>query len=472
MTDEKQKFIIVGGGPVGFTVALLLARHGIPCDVYERRALIPDDPQESYPIGVNPRGLHTLSLIAPELCEQMKSLGTRVDSWQVFIGTRRVGMNESGVTYGTSRARINLLLADAAQGIPLIQIHYGHKLAGIDFDRRTLTFDIGGEAASRVCVDASQARIIAADGVNSMVRRALEAHDPDFRVKSTPWTYEFRVLFGKPGATIDKLDANIHYICNGQYVATVDYAGQQQWSCVTCVRDRDAPQRRSLFFATHASRDNMDAMRAKLKELVPWFYPLLPENEEGDAELRSYFGRRTFRGAIVRTNRLHYQEWIVLLGDAAHSVLPPTGEGLNSGLEDAAVLVHDCVLVNPENAFAAYNARRFKDVQALLDYAAYLNDDPWFSGERIARLFFLIAEASANPSVTDYLFGTLAVQRKPYNEFISAWNRRRLIFLCLFRLVAYPIGLLVELLTLPWTIVNAVRTRKMGAVDHTLKPSV
>lgn len=26
------------------------------------------------------------------------------------------------------------------------------------------------------------------------------------------------------------------------------------------------------------------------------------------------------------------------MGDAAHSVLPPTGEGVNSGLEDAVVL--------------------------------------------------------------------------------------------------------------------------------------
>jgi kynurenine 3-monooxygenase len=31
-------------------------------------------------------------------------------------------------------------------------------------------------------------------------------------------------------------------------------------------------------------------------------------------------------------------EWIVLLGDASHAVLPPVGEGINSGLEDSVVL--------------------------------------------------------------------------------------------------------------------------------------
>jgi len=221
-----------------------------------------------------------------------------------------------------------------------------------------------------------------------------------------------------------------------------------------------------------ASRDKITTMRATLQRLVPWFYPLLPETEEGDAEFERYFRRRTFRGAIVRTNRLHYQEWILLLGDAAHSVLPPTGEGLNSGLEDAAVLVHDCILANLDTAFATYDAKRLPDIRALLDYATYLNADPWFAGERIARLSFLIAESYANPSIADYLFGPLAAQRKPYGEFLRAWSRKRLILLSLFRLVTYPIGVLVELLSLPWTIAKAVNARKLGSVDPTLKPPV
>jgi len=56
-----------------------------------------------------------------------------------------------------------------------------------------------------------------------------------------------------------------------------------------------------------------------------------------DDELRRYFTRKTYRGAIITCNKMNIGEWILLLGDAAHAVLPPTGEGINSGLEDTVV---------------------------------------------------------------------------------------------------------------------------------------
>lgn len=50
-------------------------------------------------------------------------------------------------------------------------------------------------------------------------------------------------------------------------------------------------------------------------------------------------------------------EFVVLLGDAAHSVLPPVGEGINSALEDAMILAQ-CFAKSPERAFAAFQACR------------------------------------------------------------------------------------------------------------------
>jgi kynurenine 3-monooxygenase len=115
-----------------------------------------------------------------------------------------------------------------------------------------------------------------------------------------------------------------------------------------------------------------------IKSLAPLFEPLLAG---GEAELIRFFGRRTFRGALVSCNKLHYQEWIVLLGDAAHSVLPPTGEGVNSGLEDSEILV-SCITNNNDSnndnnndyvtngPFETFNQKRHPDVQALHQYAS------------------------------------------------------------------------------------------------------
>ena len=66
---EKESIAIIGAGPVGLAAAILLAKEGINCQVYEGRNEILNDYEQSYPIGINPRTLNTLNLIAPELME-------------------------------------------------------------------------------------------------------------------------------------------------------------------------------------------------------------------------------------------------------------------------------------------------------------------------------------------------------------------------------------------------------------------
>jgi flavin-dependent dehydrogenase len=51
-----------------------------------------------------------------------------------------------------------------------------------------------------------------------------------------------------------------------------------------------------------------------------------------DRELRRFFARRSYRGAVVTVSRLNQGEFVALLGDAAHSVLPATGEGERSSI--------------------------------------------------------------------------------------------------------------------------------------------
>lgn len=88
-------FYIIGGGPVGFCVSLLLAKQGIRSVIFESRSSIPNDPEQSYPIGVNPRGIHALEQIDLDCAQKIKDSGMIVDSWQIFGGERRVAKQDS-----------------------------------------------------------------------------------------------------------------------------------------------------------------------------------------------------------------------------------------------------------------------------------------------------------------------------------------------------------------------------------------
>ena len=58
----------------------------------------------------------------------------------------------------------------------------------------------------------------------------------------------------------------------------------------------------------------------------------------------------------------------VLLGDAAHTMSPVLGQGLNSGMEDVAVFAH-CLEQHQgsvDAALPAYNRARLPDVQAVM----------------------------------------------------------------------------------------------------------
>ncbi len=90
-----------------------------------------------------------------------------------------------------------------------------------------------GDAKRQVIVPTSNARVLAADGVDSRVRRALETQAPTFSSEIVPWRSEFRALFSPPGRQDEGLDPGVHYIFDGCYAAVVpDGAGGEAWTCV------------------------------------------------------------------------------------------------------------------------------------------------------------------------------------------------------------------------------------------------
>ena len=135
----------------------------------------------------------------------------------------------------------------------------------------------------------------------------------------------------------------------------------------------------------------------------------------------------------------------MVVGDAAHSVLPPTGEGINSGLEDCHILGQIIDSANNHDAFEQFNKIRTPHLHALMEYAEYLNDafDLKTPGEGASRLIFMIMEVALRSlrvivNVPDHLFGVASAQVMPYQYIFKDWQRCNKTLLNLIRLLVYP----------------------------------
>ena len=97
--------------------------------------------------------------------------------------------------------------------------------------------------------------------------------------------------------------------------------------------------------------------------------PLIGE----DRLLSEFFANKALPMVTVKCKPYHVRDKSIILGDAAHAMVPFYGQGMNCGMED--VLVLDTLLdkfnENIKDAFEEYTNFRNPDAEAIIDLALY-----------------------------------------------------------------------------------------------------
>ena len=329
-----------------------------------------------------------------------------------------------------------------------------------------LVFTVSGatknDPSREVAVDINGRRIIAADGVWSRMRQCLltlpppppskgEAYVVPFKETVIPWGCKFRLLISKPGASALGLDPAYHYVyvVGGLYASTVE---GDMWTLGITIKPHQ--DKAAILDSSEATEENKAFLVEYVRTRAPLAFPLL-----NDENVTAYFERRTYMGAVVKVSRLNYGEEVVLLGDAAHSVLPPVGEGFNSGAEDCELLLDTLREVGGAgHPFEEYNKRRLPDVHALNTLAVYRNHTN-FLAPPPDRAAAIAANISATflkncgvykAIIQDYSFGTLSGTPLPYRTIVSMWKWQEWSIYSVVRLIFWPIYTLYLVLTLPF----------------------
>lgn len=131
---------------------------------------------------------------------------------------------------------------------------------------------------------------------------------------------------------------------------------------------------------------------------------------------------------LLQCTPYHYKGNAVILGDAAHAMVPFYGQGMNAGFEDCIVL--DELIAryggDMEQALETFSRERNPDAEAICDLAVanYIEMrskvvSPWYHVQRSAAAFL----HHLAPSRFIPLYSMVAFTRIPYSQVMPKWNR-------------------------------------------------
>lgn len=394
-----RRAVVVGGGPAGLTTALMLQQRGWVVTVLERLNSYSNDErtQRSYQYMLDARGQHilnetgVLSLVRPTSVSirdkmgftEMRTSGETISrdvSTMADLTVERLWLSR-GQLLTVLEQRIRQINSALPAGSLPIDLLFGAECVDVRFNSTTST------ELQVVCKDKSVLPadlVVACDGIRSAVRESL--------VTQPQFTGNFSVTkLPSPAAGLRFKMLGLNRDC----LPVPSSSALAVRSTGKTTRDR-----LSLGFlpVTEGSRRTaniicrpehivwsfrtVEELSDFLKRSFPQLQPL--DKYFSDEEIAAFLGAATGEFpqpqyvntlTAVSSSAGDRDGGVVLIGDAAHAFPPDLGQGVNSALEDVAVLGR-CLdsSEGPQQvslALKEFQSQRIADVKALCSLVSF-----------------------------------------------------------------------------------------------------
>jgi kynurenine 3-monooxygenase len=364
----QQTITLIGAGLVGALLAQQLARRGFAVEVYEKRP----DPRRagflggrSINLALAERGLHALRTaeLADDVLQRAVMMrGRMVHPRDAEPALQRYGVDDSEVIWSVSRGGLNMLLLDAAEAAGA-QFHFGQSLVGTDFDSQRIRL----ADASGVQRELSTGMLIGADGAGSAVRNAMNAHAAlGERIESLGHGYkelEIPPASRLPAAVLERsggrdqfaLEPNaLHIWPRGGYMCIALPNTEGSFTVTLFLPAQGAAPSFATLHDAEAARSFFNEQFADVLPLVPDFDADFDTHPVGTL-------------STLYLDRWHLDGRALLLGDAAHAIVPFHGQGMNCGFEDTVVLANLLAAAPNDSAdvFAEFQRVRQPNANAI-----------------------------------------------------------------------------------------------------------
>ena len=410
MTDPIH---IVGAGLAGSLMAVYRAKRGQSVHLWDRR---PDLRRSDIPAGrsinlaISTRGLTALDRIGmrDQILEHAVRMPGRLIHALDGTTTYQAYGQEGQAIYSISRRILNEQLLDAAEDAGATT-HFGEACLDVDLESGALTFE--NEAGQH---RQESGLTIAADGIFSAVRGKLQ-RSARFNFEQHYISHGYSELRIPPtsdgGFQIEPEALHIWPRHDFMLIALPNFDGS---FTVTLFMRFDPDEQGNPCYAELKTPADVDAF---FEREFPDAKALI-ENLTED-----FFNRPPSPLCTVRCDPYHKGDKIVLLGDAAHAVVPFYGQGMNAAFESARLL--DELLVEHDHdtgsALRAFSQNRVRDGHAIrqlaLDHFADMSsataDDVFLQARAL--------EVHLENHLPGYksLYGMVSFSNIPYAEAVS-----------------------------------------------------
>ena len=266
------------------------------------------------------------------------------------------GQRDDEVIYSVGRTALNRMLMDEAAQLPSVTIRFGQACLGADPPRNVLRFRGGVEGVEQAEYELPLTATIATDGAGSAVRSSL-AFGAQVSVREELLDHDYKELTLPAVEGRHVLDPHaLHVWPRGGFM-------------LIALPNTDGSFTATLFLA-HKGESSFASLAAAngAKEFFEREFPdalaLMPNLLE---EFRSH---QQGQLGTVHTSPFHAGGQVLLLGDAAHAIVPFHGQGMNAAFEDCSVL--DTLLDSHEDwqsVFAAFSRERMPNAAAIAQMA-------------------------------------------------------------------------------------------------------
>jgi len=326
MSNKNKKATLIGAGLVGSLLSAYLTKHGYKVDIYERRVDMRKDSisaGRSINLALSDRGWRGLAGVG--LADEVKKVAIAMEGRMIHAIDGNLSYQPYGkqgqAIYSVSRGGLNCVLMDQAEKHGAT-IHFNERCTTIDLENNTATFEHAVTGEKKIV---QSDLIFSSDGAYSAGRLNL--------------------------MLTDRYNYSQHYLEHGykelSIPASADGKHQLEKNCLhiwprggymlIALPNMDGSFTCTLFFPfngnpSFAMLDSKEKVKKFFNEIFPDAVPLMPTLEE------DFFANPTGSLMTVRAFPWTWKNKLMLIGDAAHAIVPFYGQGMNCGFEDCVEL--------------------------------------------------------------------------------------------------------------------------------------